>query len=186
MTLRTPLYLLLLAIPLLACDRQAAPETAAASATPAAPPPTAGPAAPPSAPTPSVPASDGDALADLDAMAVADLAQDSPAMQAYLGRHFKDQCVPGEDPLSFAQTCQHYGEEREDDPSPWPELVIGFANGRAASLVLTDSARSVELPWQCQPAEGFDGMRFCFTEDVSADDRKRWTGEWSAFFSAGG
>ena len=183
MNLRHLLFPLLLVAAVSACDRQPAPPVAPAE--PAAVQPSA-PAAPEPAPAITTQKMSDDAFADLDAMATADLTQSSPNMQTYLQTHFKDGCVVGVPPLSFDQVCQHNAETRDPPPSPWPDLVLGFANGELASLAITDTARSIQLPWECLPAEDNENIRYCYREGTPEADRKRWSGEWSGFFSAGG
>lgn len=108
----------------------------------------------------------------------------TPEASEYLDRFFKDGCREGDERLSFDRICLHESAGG-DDPSPWPDLVLGIEAGRIASAVLTRSAQSLGTGWTCMPAEGLDGMRFCYVDATTTDERARWSAEWTAFFSAG-
>lgn len=181
---RFPLFALL-ALSIAACEPSTPP--AADASLPASQSDTAQPASAESAPAAAAPvAAPEDPVAGLAAVAAAGAAVDAPPVVAYLDRHFGGACSDADERLSFDRVCRHYAADAaKDDPSPWPDLVLGIAAGRIVSVVSTSAAQSPGTGWQCAPAPDFEGMRYCYLPVATEADRKRWSAEWTAYFGSG-
>ncbi len=127
-----------------------------------------------------------DAVAALKALAPTGTYAKANQVAAYLDRYFEGQCIDGDPRLSFDRVCQHYAADAaKDDPSPWPDLVLGIEDGRIVSAVLASDEETLGAGWGCAPAAGFDAMRFCYVETAPDADRIRWSAEWTAYFGSG-
>jgi hypothetical protein len=165
---------------------------AACAACQPVPPPANGTAPAPAAARAPVPsgapdAAGKDAAAELAALAPAALAVERPETKAYLDRDFAGACGRGDGRLSFERICEHYAvadTTGSADPSPWPDLVLGIADGRIASAVLTTPEQSLGAGWVCESAPGAGDLRFCFVATTPAGQRTRWAAEWAAYFAS--
>ncbi len=134
----------------------------------------------------AMPSDPGSPVAGLKALASTGGHVEASQVAAYLERHFKGQCVDGDPRLSFERVCQHYPlQAAKDDPSPWPDLVLGIDEGRVVSAAILGAAEAPGAGWQCVSAMDLDGMRFCYVETVPEADRIRWSAEWTAYFGSG-
>lgn len=142
-----------------------------------------------SASAPAVPVPPADAagaVAALKALPATGASAQTGQVAAYLDRYFDGQCVDGDPRLSFDRVCQHYAADAaKDDPSPWPDLVLGIEDGRIVSAVLASAGETLGAGWGCAPAAGFEAMRFCYVETAPDADRTRWSAEWTAYFGSG-
>ncbi len=128
----------------------------------------------------------GGPVTALNALAPTGTYADANQVAAYLDRYFEGQCVNGDPRLSFDSVCQHYAADAaKDDPSPWPDLVLGIEEGRIVSVVLASAEETLGAGWGCVPAAGFEAMRFCYVETAPDADRTRWSAEWIAYFGSG-
>ncbi len=135
---------------------------------------------------PAQPADAGEPIAGLRALAAIGVSVDASRVDAYLDRHFQGQCADADPRLSFDRICQHYpAQAAKDDPSPWPDVVLGIKDGRIVSAVLTGAAEAPGAGWRCAAAVGFEGMRLCHVETVPEADRARWSAEWIDYFASG-
>lgn len=138
------------------------------------------------APLPARRTDAADAVAALKALAPTDTYPKSNQVAAYLDRYFEGHCIDGDPRMSFDRVCQHYAADAaEDDPSPWPDLVLGIEEGRIVSVVLASAEETLGAGWGCVPAAGFEAMRFCYVETAPDADRIRWSAEWTAYFGSG-
>ncbi len=126
------------------------------------------------------------AVAALEALTASGRSAQANQIAAYLDRYFEGQCIDGDPRLSFDRVCQHYAADTaKDDPSPWPDLVLGIEDGRIVSATLTSAEETLGAGWGCAPAVGFEGMLFCYVETAPEADRIRWSTEWTAYFGSG-
>lgn len=174
-----PLAAAALALAICACTPEAAPPAQAASE----PAPAAAPASNPS-PTSAPPmtaklaASDPTAqLVNLGAAGALDLTRED--VRAYVDATFGPGC-DRIDGLPFDRVCQHYGAD-SDDPSPWPDLMLGIRGERIVAAVVTSPAQQLG-GWRCDAVPGFDAIRACVAPGVNDADREAWLTQWAAFF----
>jgi hypothetical protein len=172
---------------LLACSKAAEQQT---SATPSATPEAQAPI-PPTTTEPTTTASAPELAAsktldtELATLRPDELSINSANAKAYLEKYFKDECSKDER-LSFEQACQHYPEAspgEEEDPSPWPDLMIGINNKQIVGAAVLNSTFSLGKQWQCETAKEFEEMRFCYPQKTSQADKERWSKEWAAYFA---
>lgn len=123
-----------------------------------------------------------DPFAALVELTAANLDQSPPEVARFLDRYFSDACSPDER-LAFDAVCQHYGPDRDGDPSPWPELVVGLRGGRLASVVLI-SRQPPLAGWSCRDLPLPAPLRTCFAARTSHEEQVLWSQQWTAYFSA--
>lgn len=104
-----------------------------------------------------------------------------PAVDRFLRAYFAGTCH-ADDRLGFDEVCEHADPTPTDDPSPWPDVMIGLRDGGIASAVLL-RADATPPAWSCMRVPGLDAAKACFPPTTSAEDRARWMGQWTAFFS---
>lgn len=105
-----------------------------------------------------------------------------PSVDRFLRAYFAGTCH-GDDRLGFDEVCEHVDAAPTEDPSPWPDLMIGLRDGGIASAVLL-RAGSTPPAWSCMAVPGLDAAKACFPPTTSAEDRARWMQQWTAFFSS--
>jgi hypothetical protein len=125
------------------------------------------------------------AVAELAMLSEANLSVDSPELSSILDKYFKDGCSAGSAPLTFEQTCQYYSENSSnEDPSPWPELMIAISSKEVASAVLFNSSQSLGENWHCDSSKDLVNVRYCYPKNITAENRERWSKQWTAFFAS--
>lgn len=130
-----------------------------------------------------VSASESGLFAELKQLSAAELSLDSASSKNYLEKYFKNECSKSDERLPFEQTCQHYSDAALQDPSPWPDLMIGVKNKKITSAVLFSAEQSLGENWQCDKSKQFENMRYCYFGKTTVADREQWSKQWSAYFA---
>lgn len=105
----------------------------------------------------------------------------APEVAGYLATYFNGECSK-DDALPFEQMCQHYAEDANaDDPSPWPDLMLGISNRRIVSAVLRDPDANLGAVWTCDAVSGLESVRACSPSDIDANQRSAWLQRWTAY-----
>jgi hypothetical protein len=113
------------------------------------------------------------------------LSVDSPELSSMLANYFKEGCSVASELLTFEQTCQHYSENSFDqDPSPWPDLMIAINKKELASAVLFSPEQSLGDNWQCDSSKQLENVRYCYPNKVTSENRELWSKQWAAYFAA--
>lgn len=137
-----------------------------------------------SASHPDTDASGDPAIKQLARLSSARLDAKQPEVSQYLLRFFRDECSK-DDGLPFDQVCHHYPEDAgTDDPSPWPDLMLGLSGDRIVSAVLFDPAQHLGGTWACAPVKGLGQVRACTPTDITSPQRAEWLQRWSAYLNA--
>lgn len=78
--------------------------------------------------------------------------------------------------------CEVY-EADSDDPSPWPQLILGVSRGQVVAAWWPDVS-AMPGAWQCPPVEASAQARICFTNKATAKEKALWKREWAALATA--
>lgn len=103
---------------------------------------------------------------------------DSPAVTTVLSRHFSSNCRH-ESRLDLDLICDHYAPDAADDPSPWPDAVLGVDGREIVNIVLRSDGQSLD-GWQCRALD--QGLTICYDPHRPSRDAERWIRKWSDFF----
>ncbi|WP_386754673.1 hypothetical protein [Lysobacter yangpyeongensis] len=148
------------------------------------PPASQAPAVAPADPAASNPRNGNDLVSQLAGLTRTGLNVDDPGVASYLKSNFSDACSK-DDALPFDQICQHYAEDSDaNDPSPWPDLMLGILGQRIVSAVVLDPAQELGADWTCSAVSGLENVRACSPTNIDAAQRTQWLQRWSAFLHA--
>ena len=109
---------------------------------------------------------------------------DEPAVAMLFDRHFRESCLDP-DGLPFDLVCNYVPPEHEDDPSPWPDVLLGVQGGRIVALLQVNVGWA-PASWTCSPLPGLDGASFCTPPDIVRRTHRDWARRWSEVLRAAG
>lgn len=78
--------------------------------------------------------------------------------------------------------CEVY-EAGSDDPSPWPQLILGLSRGQVVAA-WWPHVSAIPGAWQCPPVGASAQARVCFTHQASAREKAFWKREWAKRITA--